>query len=54
MTRIGVTLSGGGHRACLFALGVLLYLADAGRQQVQGVLEALQLRGVAQPRQLHA
>ena len=28
--RIAVALSGGGHRACLFALGALLYLADAG------------------------
>lgn len=27
---MGVALSGGGHRATLFALGVLLYLADAG------------------------
>ena len=24
-------MSGGGHRACVFALGVLLYMADAGR-----------------------
>jgi predicted acylesterase/phospholipase RssA len=29
--RVGLALSGGGHRACVFALGVLLYLADAGR-----------------------
>jgi predicted acylesterase/phospholipase RssA len=29
--RIAVALSGGGHRACLFGLGALLYLADAGR-----------------------
>jgi predicted acylesterase/phospholipase RssA len=28
---IGVALSGGGHRASLFGLGVLLYLADAGK-----------------------
>jgi hypothetical protein len=27
---IAVALSGGGHRACLFGLGALLYLADAG------------------------
>jgi predicted acylesterase/phospholipase RssA/tetratricopeptide (TPR) repeat protein len=27
---IGVALSGGGHRATLFSLGVLLYLADSG------------------------
>lgn len=31
MTRVAVALSGGGHRACIFGLGVLLYLADAGR-----------------------
>lgn len=29
----GVTLSGGGHGACLFGLGELLYLADSGRTQ---------------------
>lgn len=29
--RIAVALSGGGHRACLFGLGALLYLADAGK-----------------------
>lgn len=29
VARIGVALSGGGHRAALFGLGVLLYLADA-------------------------
>lgn len=28
---IGVALSGGGHRASLFALGALLYLMDAGK-----------------------
>lgn len=28
--KIGVAVSGGGHRATLFGLGVLLYLADAG------------------------
>jgi predicted acylesterase/phospholipase RssA len=28
---LSVALSGGGHRAALFGLGVLLYLADAGR-----------------------
>jgi Patatin-like phospholipase len=31
MKGIGVTMSGGGHRASLFGLGVLLYLADAGK-----------------------
>jgi predicted acylesterase/phospholipase RssA len=29
--RIGLALSGGGHRATLFALGVLLYLADSNK-----------------------
>jgi predicted acylesterase/phospholipase RssA len=33
MAKIGVALSGGGHRASLFGLGALLYLADAGRNQ---------------------
>lgn len=33
MSRIGVALSGGGHRAALFGLGVLLYLADAERNR---------------------
>ncbi len=28
---VSVSLSGGGHRAALFGLGVLLYIADAGR-----------------------
>src|SRR6187200_2846510 len=28
---IAVALSGGGHRASLFALGALLYLVDAGK-----------------------
>lgn len=28
---IGVALSGGGHRAALFALGALRYLVDAGK-----------------------
>jgi predicted acylesterase/phospholipase RssA len=31
MAEIGVAMSGGGHRAALFGLGVLLYLADAGK-----------------------
>jgi predicted acylesterase/phospholipase RssA len=31
MAGIGVALSGGGHRAALFGLGPLLYLADAGK-----------------------
>jgi len=33
MAGIGVALSGGGHRAALFGLGVLLYLADAGKNK---------------------
>ncbi len=31
MSKISVALSGGGHRASLFGLGVLLYLTDAGK-----------------------
>jgi predicted acylesterase/phospholipase RssA len=31
MAKVSVALSGGGHRASLFGLGVLLYLADAGK-----------------------
>ncbi len=31
--KLAVALSGGGHRACLFALGALLYLVDAGRSK---------------------
>ncbi len=30
MADVGVAMSGGGHRASLFGLGVLMYLADAG------------------------
>ena len=33
MPTIGVALSGGGHRAGLFGLGVLLYLADARKNR---------------------
>lgn len=33
MPRIGVALSGGGHRASLFALGTLLYLIDAQKNR---------------------
>jgi predicted acylesterase/phospholipase RssA len=33
MAGIGVALSGGGHRASLFGLGALLYLADAGKNR---------------------
>ena len=31
--KIAIALSGGGHRASLFGLGVLLYLTDAGRNR---------------------
>src|SRR5271169_3108186 len=31
--KIGLCLSGGGHRATAFSLGVLLYLADVGMHQ---------------------
>lgn len=31
MAKTAVAMSGGGHRACVFALGVALYLADAQR-----------------------
>jgi hypothetical protein len=33
MARIAVALSGGGHRAALFGLGALLYLADSGKSR---------------------
>lgn len=33
MSKIGVAISGGGHRAALYGLGVLVYLADAGRNR---------------------
>jgi hypothetical protein len=33
MAGIAVALSGGGHRAALFGLGVLLYLVDAGKNR---------------------
>jgi predicted acylesterase/phospholipase RssA len=41
MARIGIALSGGGHRATIWGLGVLLYLADAGRQQDVGVIASV-------------
>lgn len=31
MKRVGVAISGGGHRAALFGLGALLYVVDAGK-----------------------
>jgi patatin-like phospholipase len=33
MASIGIALSGGGHRAALFSLGVLAYLVDAGKNR---------------------
>jgi hypothetical protein len=33
MPRVAVALSGGGHRAALFGLGALLYLADCGKNR---------------------
>jgi predicted acylesterase/phospholipase RssA len=33
MAGIGVALSGGGHRATLFGLGALMYLADSGKSR---------------------
>jgi predicted acylesterase/phospholipase RssA len=33
MGRTAVAISGGGHRACLFALGALLYLAEAAKSK---------------------
>ena len=41
MARIGVALSGGGHRATIWSIGVLLYLADAGRQGDVGVIASV-------------
>jgi Patatin-like phospholipase len=41
MTRIGVALSGGGHRASVFGAGLLLYLADAGRQGDVGAIASV-------------
>ena len=41
MTRIGIAFSGGGHRATIWGIGVLLYLADAGRQQDVGVIASV-------------
>ncbi len=41
MPRIGVALSGGGHRATIWGLGVLLYLADVGRQKDVGVIASV-------------
>ncbi|HEY2216316.1 MAG TPA: patatin-like phospholipase family protein [Solirubrobacteraceae bacterium] len=39
--KIAVALSGGGHRSCLWALGVLLYLTDAGKQHEVGSIASV-------------
>lgn len=41
MTRIGVALSGGGHRASVWGAGLLLYLADVGRHRDVGVIASV-------------
>ena len=41
MTRIGIALSGGGHRATIWGVGVLLYIADAGRQGDVGAIASV-------------
>ena len=41
MTRVGVALSGGGHCASVWAAGLLLYLADAGRNGDVGVIASV-------------
>lgn len=41
MTRIGVALSGGGHRASVWGVGLLLYLADVGRQRDVGAIASV-------------
>ena len=33
MAGVGIAISGGGHRAAMFGLGALLYLADAGKNR---------------------
>jgi predicted acylesterase/phospholipase RssA len=33
MAGVGIVMSGGGHRAAMFGLGALLYLADAGKNR---------------------
>jgi len=41
MARIGIAISGGGHRATIWGLGVLLYLADVGKQEDVGVIASV-------------
>lgn len=41
MTRIGVALSGGGHRASAWGAGLLLYLADVGRHCDVGAIASV-------------
>src|SRR5437867_3603803 len=33
MAEVGVAMSGGGHRAAMFGLGALMYLADSGQNR---------------------
>lgn len=40
-TGISIVLSGGGHRAALFGLGVLMYLADAGKNGEVGSIASV-------------
>lgn len=41
VTRVGVAFSGGGHRAWVWAAGLLLYLADAGRNGDVGAIASV-------------
>lgn len=41
MIKIGLALSGGGHRATVWALGVLLYLVDAGMNRNVGTISSV-------------
>jgi hypothetical protein len=41
VTRVGVALSGGGHRASVWAADLLLYLADAGRNGDVGAIASV-------------
>ena len=40
-TKVGVAVSGGGHRAALFGLGALLYLIDAGKGPQLGSISSV-------------
>lgn len=56
---IGLCLSGGGHRASIFALGALLYLVDAGRKDDVRAISSVSGGSLtsgflaAQPKSLH-